>query len=184
MPASAMATNDQKPCGISAPKSVTDRAEGSRRERAADDHDELARCGEHGVHEHQQEDGVDAVVADERRQRARKAREEHSGRDYRRAVNGAYRSTRPTLFVAETCSLYEPPYARPPEAPRPFHCSRCAPAAADRRERTRTTMPFAVSIVAVTFAARASLNDADEARALLAQLERLGLHRRATRACC
>src|SRR5207248_288650 len=40
-------------------------------DRAAVDHHELARGGEDGVHEHEQEDGVHAVIADESRDRAR-----------------------------------------------------------------------------------------------------------------
>ena len=51
--------------------------ERTRGERARVDHDELARRGEDRVDRHQHEDGVDAVVADERRDRRGDGGEEH-----------------------------------------------------------------------------------------------------------
>jgi sugar phosphate permease len=62
----------------------------------------------YGKDRHQREDCIEAVVADARRQRAGDAREKHAARDYRRAVIGAYRSARPSAFVAETWTRYAP----------------------------------------------------------------------------
>src|SRR5712691_6158520 len=53
------------------------RAERTRREGASHHHHELARGREDGIDEHQHEDGVEPVVADERGDRPRQARERH-----------------------------------------------------------------------------------------------------------
>src|SRR5580765_4763978 len=78
------------------------RAERTRGDRAADDHDELARRGQDGVDRHQDEDRIEPVVADVVRQRAGDAREKHVARDYLRAVKPAWRSTLPSAFAAST----------------------------------------------------------------------------------
>jgi len=51
------------------------RGKGARGERARVDHHQLARSREDGVDRHQQEHRIDAVVADERRNRAGDRRE-------------------------------------------------------------------------------------------------------------
>src|SRR6266540_813677 len=73
-----------------------------RGQRTRVDHDELARRWKHGVDRHQEEDGVDAVVSDQRGEGARDAGDRHFGGGYRRRRNGAVSSTAPTSFVAVT----------------------------------------------------------------------------------
>src|SRR6266545_2290356 len=66
------------------------------------DHDELARRWKDSVDRHQQEDGVDAVITDQRRERARDAGDRHRGRGYTRRRKGAVSSTEPASLTAVT----------------------------------------------------------------------------------
>src|SRR5436190_6638508 len=92
-----------------------DAREGAARDGAGIEHHELAPDGHARRDDEQAEDGVEAVVADGRRDRARDGREQHRRRVYeRRATKGATSETLPTVFVATTCSWYAPVKASAP----------------------------------------------------------------------
>ena len=59
--------------------------EGTRGERSGVDHHELARSRKDRVDRHQQEHGVDAVITDQRRERARDAGDRHAAEATRAA---------------------------------------------------------------------------------------------------
>ena len=146
-------------------------------ERARVEHHELAGRGQHRVDEHQREHGVDAVVADERRQRIRDRRRDR-GDEHLREYRSGDRIDLALLAVSAhgelrrqrdgACRVLRR-HARHVRAPsgrrRPCSCGRptrrsprpaCSVTAGVGR--LLTTVPDGVSIREVTEAARASSN--------------------------
>src|SRR5262245_3214781 len=138
------------------------------------EHHELARRREDRVHEHEQEDGVDAVVADERCQRIgdrlRDRGDEHGvGRGQRAALservrrteNFDVRETVPAELLAVMRATYVPEWTEAPLFERPSQDTVAVPASsATAGSALRTTVPVRVSMRDVTDAALVRVNSA------------------------
>src|SRR6185436_4474043 len=144
-------------------------------DRAAEHHHRLRRGRKDGVHEHEHEDGVEAVVADRGGDRVgelggdggdRHGRERTQERRFfgggatRRIVTGASSSAAPTSLTARIRTTYRADGTyRVPTLP--VQMSVCAPAPrCTERAIAATTAPLRERSVAVTRAGRVSVNEA------------------------
>ena len=148
--------------------------EGAGGDGAPVDHDHLARRRQHGVDEHQEEHGVQAVVADRGGDRlrdlAQDGGDEHRGSVARGRLPPGLRRTRPATAERLLERSTGPEHrsravtrdevatrdraASFPLACRPFQTTACSPGSKRRSAVTRMSTPSSVSTVTLTRAAR------------------------------